>query len=180
MPSLTAIPSATVAALDLCPEYALAAVGSADAFPALDLLLNGVPFRRVDDRLMAVLDIVLRYFALVDLPLLRQKVRGKTLLKERRSPVLFVLQDAVHGRGAPLRLPGRARYPVNGQLSRNRPDGLACHEVPVDPADDGGLIRIDHRRVVLFLSAIVAEELFVGQADLAVRKPLPLSPCHIL
>ncbi len=71
MPCLDSEPAATVAALELCTEDALAAVCPAYGFPAFDLVLHCVPLQRINDRLVAVFDIVLRYFALVDFPLLR-------------------------------------------------------------------------------------------------------------
>ncbi len=80
VPCLPAVPSAAVVALDLGTENAGAAVRPAYGFPALDLLLNRFPFIRVNDRLMAVLDILLRHFALIDLSLLGQIICRETLL----------------------------------------------------------------------------------------------------
>ena len=81
MPCFDSIPSAAITTFKLRAKNALTAVCSAYGFPALDLLLNGLPFIRVNDRLVAVFDIVLRHFAFIDLPLLGQKVCRKTLLR---------------------------------------------------------------------------------------------------
>ena len=180
VPCLPAVPSAAVAALDLGAENAGAAVRPAYGFPALDFLLNGLPLVRVDDRLVAVLDIVLRHFALIDFSLLGQKICRKTLLKQCRPAILLVLQDAVHRGCAPLRFPGRARDAISGQFPCNRTDGLSGHEVTVDPANDRCLLRIHHRRVILLWPVIVSEKLFIGQGDLAIGEPLTLAPCDIL
>lgn len=78
------IPSAAITTFKLRAKNALTAVCSAYGFPTLDLLLNGLPFIRVNDRLVAVLDIVLRHFALVDLPFLGQKICRKALLRRNK------------------------------------------------------------------------------------------------
>ena len=180
VPCLPAIPSAAVAALDLGTENAGAAVCTAYGFPALDFLLNGLPLVWVNDRLVAVLDIVLRHFALIDLPLLSQKVCRKALLKQCRSAILLVLQDAVYRRCAPLRFSGGARDAINGQFPRDRTDRLPSHKVAVDPANDRCLLLVDYRRVILLRPVIISEKLLIGQGDLAVGESLALAPCHIL
>ena len=65
MPCFDSIPSAAITTFKLRAKNALTAVCSAYGFPALDLLLNGLPFIRVNDRLVAVFDIVLRHFAFI-------------------------------------------------------------------------------------------------------------------
>ena len=65
---------------------------------------------------MAVLNIVLRDFALVDFPLFSEEVNGKALLESRITLVLFVVEDTVHGSVLPACFTARRRYALCNQL----------------------------------------------------------------
>lgn len=80
VPDLGAEVVATIAADQSGGKDALSAVTPAQRFPPGKFLLHPVEQQRVDDCLMAVLYIVLRDLALVDLHLLLQEIHGEALL----------------------------------------------------------------------------------------------------
>ena len=86
MKSLRTAPAAAVSADELCAEHAFSAVGFSDLPAPFDFLLHSIPLQRVDNCLVAVFDVELRNFTLIDLLLFGKEIRCKTLLKERRTP----------------------------------------------------------------------------------------------
>ena len=88
VPGLQTVPFTAVTADNLGAQYALTAVGSADGLPALYLILDSIPFQRVNDGFMAFLNIVLRNFALIDFLLFRKKI-DRELFLVREAGLLF-------------------------------------------------------------------------------------------
>ena len=79
--------------------------------------LHFVKLFRVDDGLVALLDVILRDFALVDLHLFLQEIYREPLLQERRPFVLLVRQDGGH----------RGRSPFC--FASGRRDALRCERL---------------------------------------------------
>ena len=149
---------------------ALAALGH---FP-----LNHVELLRRDDRLVVSLHIVLRDFTFVFLLLLRQVIDREALLQQGIAFVLLVTEDAPDCGNAPLVLAARCLDSLSGELLRDAVVGLAREEHIINAPDDLGLLRIDHQLAVG--STVIAEEPVKRDCDLAVCKPLSLSPCAVL
>lgn len=184
-------PSITVGGVPgFCPEN-FAAVGTEDlpgkgtglavpgaaVFAPFQLHLNLLPFPGFDDGGVAVLHVVLGNLSLVDLGFLREKIHRERLLKQSRTLVLFVPQDALHGGPLPhgfLAGSGDSRLRQHGG---NGVGGFSLEQLPVDAPDNFRFLRYDLRQSVGAFA--VAEELSVGNADLAVREPFPLSPCDV-
>jgi len=72
VPDLGAEVFATVAAFQLCRERAAAVMAPPRVLPPLHLRLHELPFRRLDDGVVAALHIILRHLPFVRLPLLGQ------------------------------------------------------------------------------------------------------------
>ena len=178
VPHLGAVEGAAVAADDAGGKNAPSAVAVAQPLPPSELGLHSVELVRVDDGLVAFLNVILRNLALVDLHLLLQKIHRELLLQERRPFVLLIREDGGH----------RGRSPF--ALSRRGGDALRCeglgdeigsfprHEKAVNPPNNGGLLLNDDRDVIR--SLFVAEELLVRQADLSIGEPLSLAPGDVL
>lgn len=64
------------------------------------------------------------------------------------------------------------------QVAADLPDRIPIETKTVDEADHCRFLLVDHRGAVL--PFIVAQELLVGQSDLAVSKALSLAPDDIL
>ena len=77
---------------------------------------------------MAVLNIVLRNFALVDFHLLLQEIHGEFLLQSGITTVFLVLQDALNGGGLPLLFTSRSGDALRSQNLTNSVWGFALHE----------------------------------------------------
>ena len=177
MPDLGAEVFAAVAAFQLCRERAAAVMAPPQVLPPLYLHLHELPLRRLDDGVMAALHIILRNFPFVRLALLGKEVHRVALLQAGIAFVLFVGKDVLHRPVPPGLLPrGRRDVPVR-QIFRNGVGRLPLHEQPVDEPHRLRFFR--HNFHLPFLPLPVYEEGTVGQADLAVRKPLPLPPCHV-
>ena len=77
MPHLCAVDFATITAYDFARKRAVIVCSSAVGFSACQLTLNTLPFLGVDDCGMAVFNIVLGYFTLVDFLLFLKKIHGE-------------------------------------------------------------------------------------------------------
>ena len=77
--------------------------------PSGELPLDHLEHLRVNDGLVIVLHVVLRYLALIGFHLLGQEVLAEGLLQQGIALVLLVRQDALDGGLAPLVLACRCR-----------------------------------------------------------------------
>lgn len=168
---------AAVGTEDLPGEGAGLTVPIAAVFTSLQLCLDLFPFPRLDDGRMAILHIVLRHFALVDLCFLGEKIHREGFLQQRRAFVLLVPEDALHGGPLPHGFLAGSRDSLLRQHGGNGVGGFPLEQLPVDAPDDLRLLRYDLRQSVGPFA--VTEELSVGNADLAVGEPLPLSPGNV-
>ena len=91
MPDLRTIKSAAVTTDDLGRKYAIGTVTALQFFTPSDLILYHVKFFRIDNRSMAVFNIILRRFSFIVLPLLCQEIHGDLLLQQRRAFVFLIL-----------------------------------------------------------------------------------------
>lgn len=96
MPDLGTIVTAAIPTDDAGGENAAAAVVEAQPFPPSKLSLHQIKLLQVDDRLMALFDVVLGNLALIDLPLFVQKIHGKALL--RYDPITDTIQFFLRAR----------------------------------------------------------------------------------
>lgn len=112
MPDLGTIIAAAIPTDDAGGENAAATVVEAQFFPPGKLSLHQIKLLRVDDRLMALFDVVLGNLALIDLPLFVQKIHGKALLKKCRALVLFICENGGYCGGTP------------GSFARGRRDAI--------------------------------------------------------
>ena len=135
------------------------------------------PLPRLDNGRMAVLHIILGHFSLVDLCFLGEKIHREGFLQQRRAFVLLVPEDALHGGPLPHGFLAGSRDSLLRQHGGNGVGGFSLEQLPVDAPDDLRFLRHDLRQSVGTFA--VTEELSVGNADLAVGEPLPLSPCDI-
>lgn len=158
-------------------EYGIPAVASPQGFPPCHLVLHKVPLFRCNNGRMAVLHIILRNRTIVDLFLFREEVDRVAFLQKRIAFVFFIGEDAFHRAGLPFLFPGRSRNVRFGKVIGNRASGLSADKQSVNLPHDFRFLRDNFRQSIR--AASVSEELFVWKADLAVREPLALSPCHI-
>ena len=178
VPDLGAVESAAVAADQPGGEHPAAAVVEAHALSPSELGLDNIKLVRLDNGLVAPLDPILLDLALVDLPLFIEEINRIALLKECRSLIFFIREDALHHAGPPLAFPGGGGDAVSGEGLGNGVAGLTRHKKGVDAADDLGFALHHLREPVRPLP--VAEELFVRKVDLTVREPLALAPGDVL
>lgn len=87
-------------------------------------------------------------------------------------------QDPLDGEVVPPGLASRGRDAVLRQLSGDGVRRHSCEEISVNPADDFSLRLVDDQHAVRAL--VVAQEVLVVQAELAVANFLPLAPAHVL
>ena len=127
---------------------------------------------------MAVFHIILRHLALIDLPLFCEEIDREAFLKECSTLVFLVLKDAFHCTGLPALFSRWSRNPICCQFLCNGPRRQPLHESSINPADNDCLLRNDFWKTVCAFA--VTEELLVWEVDLSIRKPLPLSPGHVL
>ena len=174
VPHLAAVHLAAAAAENPSRKAARAIVLAARLPPALDLFLHHAEHLIGHNSRMAVLDVILRYLALVDLHFLGEEVRTEGLLQERVALVFLIGEDAQYssrlprflasGRWDALRL--KARLDSVGRLS--------LQEQPINPAHD--LRFLGHDLWLAILTLAIPEEVLVRHGHLAVRKPLALAP----
>ena len=178
VPDLGAVVAAAVAADQPGGKYPTAAVVEAHALAPSELSLDNIELVRLDNGLVAFLDIILLDLALVDFPLFIEEINRIAFLKEC-CPLIFLIREyALHHAGPPLAFAGGRWDAVSGESLGNGVAGLALHEKSVDAADDLGLVF--HHLWEPVRPLPVAEELLVGKVDLAVREPLALAPGDVL
>lgn len=169
---------AAVGAEDLPGKGTGLAVPGAAVFAPFQLRLHLFPLPRLDNGGVAVLHIILGYFSLIDLCFLGEKIHREGLLQQRRAFVFLVTEDAFHGGPLPHGFLAGSGDSLLRQHGGNGVGGFSLEQLPVDAPDDLRFLRYDLRQSVGTFA--VTEELSVGNADFAVREPLPLSPCDIL
>lgn len=178
VPDLGAVAAAAVAADQPGGKYSAAAVVEAHAFAPSKLGLDNIELVGLDDGLVAPLDPILLDLALVDLPFFAEEINRVALLKECRPLIFLIREYALHHAGPPLFLAGGRWNAISGEGLGNGVAGFSLHEKGVDAADDLGLVLHYLRETIWPLS--VAEELLVGEVDLAVRESFALAPGDIL
>ena len=78
----------------------------------------------------------------------------------------------------PFLFPCRRPYPFLRQPLGNGVWGMPLQEQTVYPADNFCFFFVqDHAAVLAF---VIPKEMAVGDADFAIREPLPLPPCDVL
>ena len=97
MPHLFAVEPTAITADNFGGKYAESAVRASKLFAPCDFNLNHIELGGGDNGRVAVLHVVLRNLALVDLHCFREKVCSKGLLKQGITLVLFVCEDAQFG-----------------------------------------------------------------------------------
>ena len=105
MPHLGTVKFSAVTADDLRGKQPGAVMILPNCFSPLELRLYMIPFVRVDDGRVAVLNIVLRYLALIDFHFLLEKIHCEAFLKERCALVFLVGEDTLHRRRVLLLFP---------------------------------------------------------------------------
>ena len=178
VPDLGAVVAAAVAADQPGGEHPAAAVVEAHALAPGKLGLHHIELMGLDNGLVAFLDVILLNLSLVDLPLFTEEINRVAFLKECRSLIFFIRENALYYAGSPLAFPGGRWDAVSGEGFGNGVAGLALHKKGIDAADDLGFVLHHLRKPVRPLS--IAEELFIGEVDLAVREPLALAPGDVL
>ena len=178
VPGLCSKNIAAVGTDDLPGEGAGLMVPVAAVFAPFQFHLNLLPFPGFDDGGVAVLHIVLGDLSLIDLGFLGEKIHREGLLKQSRALVLFVPQNALHGGSLPDGLFPGGRDALLRQHGGNGIGGFPLKELTVDTSDGLRFLRNDLRQPIGTFS--VTQELAVGDADLAVGEPFPLSPGDIL
>ena len=128
MPDFCSVPASALSAFDFAGENRNAAVTPVSFFPALDFLLHPIKQARTNDGLVIIFHIVLRYFALIFLALLRQKIHGELLLKKRIAFVFLVGQDTEDRPRIPLRFSGRCLEISSSQLGCDRMKCVSIQE----------------------------------------------------
>ena len=127
---------------------------------------------------MISLHIVLRDFALVDLFLLGEEIHRIALLQERIALVLLVGENAANCPCVPFVFAARRLDAVGSQPGGNAVRRHALQEHTVDAADDDRLVLIQDE--IAIGTPVVAKKPLEGYGDLAVCKPLSLSPGTVL
>ena len=127
---------------------------------------------------MVALHIVLRNFALILLHLFLQEIHRELLLQKGIALVLLVREHPAHRLLVPHVLAcGRFDAPP----CQFRGDGVGRHALKEQTENQPHgfrLLRV-HHNLARLLVLVQAEEAAVGEADLAVREPLPLPPCDV-
>ena len=94
MPHLAAVKPTAAAADEFSRKAACAVMRTACLLPSRQLILRHVKDLWLDDGRMAVLDIILRYLAFIDLHLFCEKVRAESLLQQGVALVFLIGEDA--------------------------------------------------------------------------------------
>lgn len=168
---------AAVGTEDLPGEGAGLTVPIAAVFTSLQLCLDLFPFPRLDDGRMAILHIVLRHFALVDLGFLGEEIHRKGFLKQCGAFVFLVLQDALHGSSLPDGLFSGGRDALLRQRGGDGICGFPLRELAVDAFDDLRFFRDDLRQSVGTFA--IPQKLTVRDADFPVGEALSLPPGNV-
>lgn len=177
VPGLGTENPAAVGTENLPGEGAGLTVPIAAAFTSLQLCLNLFPFPRLDDGRMAVLHIILRNLAFVDLGFLGEEIHRKGFLKQCGAFVFLVSQDALHGSSLPDGPLAGSGDSLLRQHGGNGVGGFALKKFTVDTPDDLRLLRNDLRQTIHAFA--IAQKLAVRDADLPVGEALSLPPGNI-
>ena len=137
MPDFPTVETAAIATDNFGREDGIGFVLAACLSPSLNLQLNQIEFHWINDRVMALLDVVFGDLAaVVHYHFLRQEIRYVGLLQDRSALVLLIGQNALNGRKGPgIPTPGR----WDAFLCEKRCDEgrrLAFKKEPVDAPDD--------------------------------------------
>ncbi len=120
---------------------------------------------------------ILRHFPFVRLAFLGKEIHRAALLKAGVAFVFLVGEDVLHRPVTPRFFPRGRRDAFVRQVFCDGAGRLPLHEHPVDEPHRLRLLR--HNLHLSVLTLPVAEEGTAGQADLAVRKPLPFPSGHV-
>ena len=99
MPDLGAVIVTAVSANDMGSQDTLTTVPSGKGFPAFDLGLDDCELPGLYNGWVAVFNIILRNFAVIDDHFLCKEIDGVGFLKEGIALVLLVGKDALNGGG---------------------------------------------------------------------------------
>ena len=149
-----------------------------ESLAASNLQLDAFVVNRVDDRLVAVLDVILRNLTLVDLHPFLQKIDCEGLLEKGGAFVLLILQDAHYRRRLPFLLAARSGNTGFRQRLGDVGSGFSQKELAVYVPYNLCFIFDNLRQAVFTL--FVAKELLVANADFSIRKALALTPGHVV
>ena len=177
VPGLGTENPAAVGTVDLPGEGAGLTVPIAAVFTPLQLRLHLFPFPRLNDGRVAILHIVLRRFALVDLGFLGEEIHRKGFLKQCGAFVFLVPQGALHGGSLPNGPLAGSGNPLLRQHGGNGVGGFPLKKFAVDTPDDLRLLRNDFRQTIRTFA--IAQKLAVRDADFPVGEALSLPPGNI-
>ena len=177
VPGLGAENPAAVGTKDLPGERAGLAVPGAAVFAPFQLRLHLFPLPRLDNGGVAILHIVLRHFALVDLGFLGEEIHRKGFLKQCGAFAFLVLQDALHGSSLPDGLFSGGRDALLRQRGGDGICGFPLKELAVDAFDDLRFFRDDLRQSVGTFA--IPQKLTVRDADFPVGEALSLPPGNV-
>ena len=167
-----------ITAYDTGCKDAVSAVLPSEGTPSCKFLLNSLPLFRGNDSRVAFLNEVLWDLTLVDLYLLGKVINREGLLEKSRAFVLLIGEDAFNRCNTPFFASGGRWNTLGGKFIGNRPSGLSSHKIAVNTAHIYGLCFVDDKRSVF--AFVVSKEMFVCEADLAVRCTLAFAPGDIL
>ena len=167
-----------ITADNLACEGAMASSALVCLFAPMELALYHIPFCGGNNGGVAVFNVVLRHFALVDLHCFCEVVGGKTLLKPSIAFVFFVRKDALYGADLPRFLSARCGDALFGEVPCYATRGFAFNEHSVYEPYDFGFLGYDFGQTVCALA--VAEELLIWKADFAFCKLFALTPSDVL
>lgn len=121
---LCSVVSAAVTADDGGGESAFGAEPPTQLFSPGDFCLHQIPFVWIDDGWVAVLHIVLRYFALIGLHFLLQEIHSESFLKPCVTPIFLISEDAVHSGDRPFLFAAGSGDTISSERLGNGAGGL--------------------------------------------------------
>ena len=141
VPRFCTVVASAITANNARSKDRVSAISGSESFAPCHLCLNKLELARVDNCLVAVLNVVLRNFTLVHLHFLGEEVHSKGLLQKGCTLVFFVCKNALNGARCPhCLLPWRGNA-VLGQNRGYRIWSFAFKEHCVNIADDFCLFR---------------------------------------
>ena len=178
VPDLSSIEAAALATDNLGRVDVHAAVPIFQPLAAFALQLGGLESPLAHNRLVVILHVVLWHLSSVFHLFLGQEILCEALLQERIAFVLLVAEHIRHRARVPSVLPA---WCLDALLHQPVSYGIRRESGQVerkDVPDHLCLLFVDDKLTVL--ASVVAKEMREGNADLAVSKPLPLSPLAVL
>ena len=133
VPHLGAVRLSAITAEYSTGEWTLREISVCGFLPSAQLPLNHIPRSCVNDGRVAVLYVVLRNLALVDIHRFRKIIRGELLLKPGISLVFFVGENALDSTELPVFLTAGSGYSVFGEI--------LCDKACVSVKSNSGLRR---------------------------------------